>query len=205
MTIVELNDYSAQYNTAYLEDPMSSATLKAKTTLLVFTVLLLVICTLGLHIKEIPGLSIEDPEASPEIAQGMLSLATGYLLLQFVVCFLQDYFRWRLKKARKTVEQFGKLLRHTSDAVDQVLKSQKGSNGNAGIANGFEHLARHLSHANDEVQVIAFSSRVLAPVHWLRFWILDLAIPIGLALIAIALSWGSAWFVTVSIARAVVS
>lgn len=202
--ILDTNDYSAEYNAALLEDALSGTTLKTKATLLVFAAVLLVISTLGLHVREIPGLAVDVPATSPELAKGMLSFATGYLFLQFLLCFLQDYFRWRLKKARKTVEQFGKLLRHTSDAVDRVLKSPQFASGKADASSSFEHLVQHLTHANAEVQAIAFSSKVLSPAQWLRFWILDLTVPIVLASTALCLSWRSAWFVSISIAQAIV-
>lgn len=204
--VLETNDYSAEYNAALLEDALSGTTLKTKTTLLVFAAVLLVISTLGFHVKEIPGLAVDVPAASQELAKGMLSLATAYLLLQFLLCFLQDYYRWRLKKARKTVEQFGKLLRHTSEAVDRVLETSQVANGKVVVAvsTEFEHLAKQLSHANAEVRTIEFSNKVLSPAQWLRFWVLDLAVPVLLGSTALCLSWRSAWFVATSVALAVV-
>lgn len=206
MTIViDTTDYKAEYDTAILEDALSGTTLKTKTTLFVFSSILLVIATYGLQIRQIPGLAIDLPQNSPDLINGMLALSTAYLLVQFLFGFLQDYFRWRLKRAKANVSHSGKLLENMSEAVKRVLESQKGCDGIplANLQSSFDYLVQQLERSVNEVRAVKRGSMALVALQSIRFWGLDLLAPCVLSVTALWLSWPAAWIMLHTVARSI--
>lgn len=190
----DTKDHKTEYEKALLTEALSSTTLKTKATLLVFSSLLLIVTAYGLQLKTIPGLSLDIPDGMINPLEGMLAFACLYLIIQFVLCFFQDYFRWRLHQGIASVAHSGKVLSDLEQRVSEIedrfnslepLMEQK-------FYENIASLLQQLDGRSKQVIGIGLSHKVLWALQAGRFWVIDLVIPVALTAVAIFSSGNAA-------------
>ena len=190
MTIIDKTNYKAEYEKALLTDALSDTTLKTKATLLAFSSILLAV-SIGLQVKQISGLGVDISAIAPDIVKGVLALTTGYLLIRFVLCFLQDYYRWHLLKGIASIAHSGEVLEKIQEKfqeIEQKCNSLKRFFEENDFLPQLEFLFKSLHNIANDVRGVGRRHKVLFVIQIFRFWVIDLAVPLLVSIIALLLS-----------------
>ncbi len=189
--IRDATNYKAEYEKALLTEALSDTTLKTKTTLLAFSSILLAVSVYGLQVKQIPGLGVDISAIAPDILIGVLALSAGYLLIRFVMCFLQDYYRWHISKGIASLDHSGEVLEKIQEKlqeIEQKCNSLERFFEDNDFLPQLEFLIKSLRNIDNDVRGVGRRHRFLFVIQYIRFWVIDFAVPLVVSIIALSMS-----------------
>lgn len=181
MTIIlDTTHYKAEYEKALLTDAFSDSTLKTKTTLLAFSSILLAV-SVGLQVNQISGLGVDISAIAPDILKGVLALNVSYLLIRFVMCFLQDIFRWHISNGIASVAHSGEELEKIQgklQEVEQKCNSLERFFEENDFSSQLELLIKSLHDIANNVQKVGRMHKILIVIQLFRFGVIDFLLPL---------------------------
>ncbi|MGB1458520.1 hypothetical protein [Spongiibacter marinus] len=191
--VIDTKDYKAEYEKAYLQDTLSLPTQRARASIFLVSTLLLIANVYNAEGLSIPGFSTNMPQEVPYLAKGMLTISVWYLAIKFLVCFSQDYLRWNHRKSiatilisRKAVDQVNQLKRDLRSDQEDV---------NSSLCSGIDKISDRLEGSIEEISGIKRKHRFMKAAHFLRVWLLELALPVLITSLALLTSDVSLIFV----------
>ncbi len=192
MTIIlDTTHYKAEYEKALLTDALSDSTLKTKATLLAFSSILLAASIYDLQLKQIPSLGVDVSVIAPDILKEVLALNVSYLLIRFVMCFLQDFFRWHISKEIASIANSGEELEKIQEKlqeVEQKCHSLERFFEENNFLPQLDLLIKSLQNIANNVVRVGCMHNILIFIQLFRFWVIDFLLPLLVSVFAL---WSS--------------
>lgn len=182
-------------------DPLSDLTRKIRAQLMFASALAILVRIYQVEVKETPWLHFEIPARTPELLNGLLSVAVLYLFFVFWLYVYMDLKRWHLRGQLVVVQSsFDQLLhaRNHLNAIEQHLPSlrQEGQ-FTSGIREAVDRATQAIPPLMDELLRLRDEHALLSRVQWFRLVVVEIGIPAVLGAVAISKTWPAAWpFVT---------
>lgn len=191
---IDAKAYKANYEKTLLAEALNSAALRTKTTLLVFSSLLLVVSAYDLQLKTIPGLSLDIPSESANPLKGMLSLACLYMLVQFYMYFFLDYGRWRMQQEIANVAHSEQAFRDLKDRIKEIENriNYLAPYANNNFPSNIIQSLKNLDGVHTRIDRVRRGHKLLWVLQLSRFWVIDVIVPFLVTVVAVLLSGNAA-------------
>lgn len=181
-------------STLALSDPLTKET-EVKRTHTMFAACASILLTVyGLKINKTPWLDIEVPSGAPNILHGALSVSVVYTLVVFLVHAWTDFTRWWIAREAVQLEGYRETLRgihnhlngmthllSESDRYDNYTEEQRQE-----AARSQRDASAHLAGLQLELRRLQRRHTTLTVTQYLRLALVDVGVPLALAIIALA-------------------
>ena len=200
-------------------DPFGDVARKAKRNLLAAGFICLLISVLNLEISGFLGLKATNMALGNDLAQGLAFLLVIYFFMTFVFHAYIDYVAWNFNREKQLTKPYYELVHliesqisvtgeqiknatYKLDSLSQEENTQIQSEVKS-ARQQLESINSSLSYNIDEVMPLIISWRntigkmesltLRLKVRFLSLWLLDIAFPIALALVAMLNSYPGVW------------
>lgn len=180
--------------TLSLADPLTKETESKRMHVLFAACASILLTVYGLKINKTPWLDIEVPSGAPNILHGVLSVGVVYTLIVFLVHAWTDFTRWWI--AREAIELKGyetflmSLHNHLNGMNHLLSEPTRYADYTAQQRNDAQRsqaqASAHLESLHAELRRLQKRHTTLTTVQFLRLAIIDIGVPVGLAVVALA-------------------
>jgi len=191
-----INEYRISEN----EDQLSQTTRAIRRNLLIVSSLVILLTTEKITIQPTFGLDLSSPEA-----KGAIAIVVLYKLITFLVCFTIDYRSWNAKKKitkhtfkEKNIANYLTNLTLLDQSIQFANEPISSNNTektllkkhSLKIASLIQSSQERTEQYNSELQKFSKSIENTNILQSIRIWILDLCLPVAVALPALYRSVG---------------
>lgn len=173
---------------AVLSDPFGEPTRRAKRTLLVVSILVLVV-NARLPIEKIPYLgALQSNEQSTAAILGVLSLGLVYLLIVFTVSTGLDFARWRYignNMVLKGITDWVREIHEFRRRIEQQLPSIDEQPEKDAIKKNLSDAEENMPDIHTRINRTMGYYDSTSHLQWIRMIVLDVALPLIVGLIAL--------------------
>ncbi len=179
--------------TLSLSDPLSKET-ESKRAHLLFTACASILLTVyGLRINKTPWLDIEVPAGAPNILHGALSVALIYTLVVFLIHSWTDFTRWWVAREVIVLKGYRDHVLHLHTILAGVEGILVKLSSDTDTPQQRVETERSLQEANvrldsllKEIHELQRRHTALTTVQFLRLALIDIGVPVSLAVVALA-------------------